>query len=128
MAEDDPSQVSDVVSRVLAAFEAVSGYTFVAAGAIILEFPSPFLGIDLTPIRTGWNGAAIGGVTILAFCLWQPKTARVAHSIVIEVGQRREKQLVLTPQSMASFWGPTEPPGIQVQQRSRSETPETAVR
>jgi hypothetical protein len=51
MAEDDPSQVSDVVSKVLAAFEAVSGYTFVAiaaAGAIILELPSPFLGIDLT--------------------------------------------------------------------------------
>jgi hypothetical protein len=96
MAEDGASQVSDTVSKVLTAFDGVSGYTpfaIAAAGALTIWLPSPIHGIDLAPIRTGIYGAGVVAVTVLASFLWLAKAARVAHDIAITAWHRRDERL-----------------------------------
>jgi hypothetical protein len=101
------NQAADVISRVLAVLDTVSGYTWLGiatAGLLALGLPSPIYGIDLTPLRDGWYGAAIAGFTILASCLWIAKVLRVAHRNAIRAWRRWSNRLVLIPSKQRSFW------------------------
>jgi hypothetical protein len=105
-----------MISKFLAFIDRVSGFTLLGlatAGSLILALPSPFLGIDVAPIRTGWDGAAILGATIVACCLWVAKVLRGFHNVALAVLHRRRDRLVLIPQPNC-FWANLPEGGIQL--------------
>lgn len=84
MTDNQNPTSSDWISKTLAAIDSVSGYTFSAlaiAGALVLFLPSPFLGIDFSPIKKeygGWIGAGV----IACIALAMAKTIRSLHATI----------------------------------------------
>ena len=86
-----PLEPPEWVTKALATLDAISGYTFTflaLAGAIILWAPSPLLGVDLSPIRSGW-GAWLLVATILCLSLALGKMIRALHASIAR--SRRER-------------------------------------
>ena len=119
MTDHNPVSAGNVISKLLAAFDLISGFTIFAvavAATAVLTLPSPLFGIDLAPVRTGLTGAAIASAAILASCLVVAKVARaayVASSTKTESGNARP---VLVISQNMSFWqGNQSPAGPVIQ-------------
>jgi hypothetical protein len=97
----------------------VSGYTILAiavACAAVLELPSPLLGIDLRPVRTGIYGASIAAVGILAACLVTAKLLRAAQEALSTRFVKGRGRFVFVVSRTMSFWQGNESPNGPVLQ------------
>lgn len=92
--EGKPLEPPEWVTKALATLDAISGYTFgflALAGAIILWAPSPLLGVDLSPIRAGWE-AWLLAITILCFSLALGKMVRALHASIARGRRERARR------------------------------------
>jgi hypothetical protein len=107
------SRAFEAISRIPATLNVVSGYIWLgsaAAVALVLFLPSPVNGIDLTPVRAGFCGAAISVATILKLFLWIAKSAAATHAEIAAKVRRSKTSLVCFPIPKDSYWGPTGDP------------------
>lgn len=86
-----PIEPPEWVSKGLATLDAVSGYTFAffaLADGLILWGPSPFYGVDLTPLRSKWGDWLLAG-SILRLWLAAAKVVRSLHGVAGRALSRR---------------------------------------
>lgn len=115
----NPATASDFVTKLLATFDSISGYTILAvalACAAVLALPSPLLGIDLGPLRTGMIGAIIAGIGILAACLVAAKILRAAHEAHTKRFENGRGRPVIIIRRAMSFWQGSQSPAGPVLQ------------
>ena len=115
----NPTSASDIATKLLAALDSISGFTFLAvavAGALVLTLPSPLLRIDLSPARVGRTGTLIAGATILAVCLVAAKLFRSAYQARASRFEHGRGRPVTVIWQNRSFWqGNQSPNGPVIQ-------------